>query len=296
MKRTNSVSGVIFDIFNYIILSLFMLMCIYPFYYIFIYSISEPSKVVAGITLLPAGFTLDNYRKILELPGIGHAALISVLRTGIGTFITVCCCTFFAYLLTKREMFLRKFIYRFLIVTMYFSAGLIPWYLTMRTLHLNNNFLLYVLPGAISAFDIILIKTYIEQLPPALEEAAIIDGAGYLTVFRKIILPLSGPIVATIVVFEAVGQWNSWQDNFFLVQNENLTTLQLMLYNYLNQASQIASQSMQDLTRGGIKNIQITPETVRMTITMIVTLPIIFVYPFMQRYFVKGIVLGAVKG
>lgn len=295
MKRTSNVSGVIFDIINYLILALFMLMCIYPFYYIFIYSISEPSKVAAGVTLLPAGFTLDNYRKIFELPGIAHAAMISVLRTVIGTSITICCCTFFAYLLTKREMFLRKIIYRFLIVTMYFSAGLIPWYLTMRMLHLNNNFLLYVLPGAISAFDIVLIKTYIEQLPPALEEAAIIDGAGYLTVFRKIILPLSGPIVATIVIFEAVNQWNAWQDNFFLVQDENLTTLQLMLYNYLNQASAIASQSMQDLTRGA-KAIKITPETVRMTITMIVTLPIIFIYPFMQKHFVKGIMLGAVKG
>ena len=296
MNRKASVSGTIFDVLNYFLLTVFMFACIYPFYYIFIYSISDPVLAQRGITLLPAGFSLTNYERIFQLKGILNAATVSVLRTVIGTSITVSCCTFFAYLLTKPEMLFRKFIYRYLIITMYFSAGLIPWYLTMKMLHMNNNFLLYVIPGAISAYDIILIKTFIEQLPVALEEAARIDGAGYLKVFAKIIFPLSMPIVATIAVFESVGQWNAWQDNFFLVQNENLKTLQLMLYDFLNQANAIAQQSMLELSRNKTSKIKITPAAIRMTITMIVTLPIIFVYPFMQKYFVKGIMLGAVKG
>ncbi len=177
---------------------------------------------------------------------------------------------------------------------MYFSSGLIPWYLTMKLYHLNNTFLVYVLPTAISAYYIVLLKTFIEQLPESLEESAKLDGAGYLQIFSKIVFPLSKPIVATITVFAAVAQWNNWFDNYILVSSDHLKTLQLMLYEYLNEASAIATMSNTERNQGIM--VQITPEAVRMTITMVVTMPILFIYPLMQKHFVKGIMLGAVKG
>jgi putative aldouronate transport system permease protein len=297
MQKAKRLSGgdIAFNTVTILIMILLMLLCVYPFYYVFIYSISDPVAAQKGIILLPRSPTLSNYRQVFELKGISGALVISVLRTLIGTGLTIFCCSFFAYLVTKENMIGRKFIYRMTIVTMYFSSGLIPWYLTMKLYHLNNNFLVYVIPTALSAYYIVLLKTFIEQLPPSLEESAKLDGAGYFKIFSRIIFPLSKPIVATIAVFAAVGQWNSWFDNYILVSSDNLKTLQLVLYEFLNQASSIATMTNSERNTGAAA-IQITPEAVSMTITMVVTLPILFVYPFMQKYFVKGIMLGAVKG
>ncbi|MGN7413146.1 carbohydrate ABC transporter permease [Paenibacillus sp. SAF-068] len=284
-----------FTLFNYIVLSLLVIITIYPFYYIFIYSISDPIEVQKGVYFWPAGFSLEAYQATVKLPGIMDAAIVSVSRTVLGTLITVFCCSFFAYLITKEEMPFRKIIYRFVLITMYFNAGFIPWYLTMKTYGLQNNFLLYIIPSAMSGFNIILIKTFIEQLPASLEESAKIDGAGYFRIYRSIIFPLSMPIIATIAVFSAVGQWNTWFDNFFLVENPKLQTLQLVLYNFLNQSSNLSNMTTDELTRGDVVR-TLTPQSIRMTITMLVTLPIVLVYPMLQRYFVKGIMMGAVKG
>lgn len=284
-----------FDLVNYALLTLFVLICIYPFYYVFIYSISDPAKVVQGIFLAPAGFELGTYKNILMLPYIKTAFIVSIARTVVGTLLTIVCCSFFSYLLTKDRMLLRKFVYRLLVVTLYINAGLIPWYITMKMLHLDDSFLLYVLPSAVSGFNVILIKTYIEQLPAALEESAMIDGAGYLTLFWRVIFPLCKPIVATVAIFAAVGQWNNWMDNYFLVHSQHLKTLQLTLYEFLNSASSLANMDASSITKNA-QNVKMTPETIKMTTTMIVTFPILLVYPFMQRYFVKGIMLGAIKG
>ena len=292
-KRNTAVAG--FDVINAVMLLLFTFICIYPFYYIFIYSLSDPIGSQKGVYLLPVGVTLQNYINIFHLKGLANSAFVSISRTLAGTALTAVCCTFFAYLVTKKQLYCRKAVYRFVIISMYFNAGLIPWYLTMKMFHLNNNFLVYILPYIISAYYVILIKTFIEQLPQSLEESAKIDGAGLITTFVKLIFPLSMPIIATITVFAAVAQWNTWFDNFFLVQNPRLNTLQLLLYNYLSEANRIAQASSEDLARGTVIS-KMTPETVRMTITMVVTFPILFVYPFMQKYFVKGIMLGAVKG
>ena len=283
------------DLVNAFLLLIYAFICIYPFYYILIYSFSDPIESQKGVYLLPVGVTLQNYIKIFQLKGLAVSALVSIARTLAGTALTAVSCTFFAYLVTKKQMYFRKAIYRFVVISMYFNAGLIPWYLTMKMLHLNNNFLVYILPYTISAYYVILLKTFIEQLPPALEESATLDGAGLITIFVKLVFPLSMLIIATISVFAAVAQWNTWFDNYFLVQNPNLKTLQLLLYEYLSEADRVAKASTEDLTRG-LATKKMTPETVRMTITMVVTFPILFVYPFMQKYFVKGIMLGAVKG
>jgi len=278
---------------------LFVFLCLYPFWYIFIYSISDPRFVNLGVELLPRGFTLFLYRQVLAMKGIGHALFISTARTVIGTLATVFSCSLMGFLFTKQEMPARKFLYRMLIITMYVSGGLIPYFLLIRSYGLVNNFLVYIVPGMVSAFNVVLVKTFIEQLPASLEESAMLDGASYFTVFTRIIFPLSMPIIATIAVFSAVGQWNSWFDNYlFAGNNIRLRTLQLMLYNILNEAQRLADQ-MNNPSGGTIidpKRMTLTPTGVRMTITMLVTLPILIVYPFMQRFFIKGIMLGAVKG
>ena len=164
----------------------------------------------------------------------------------------------------------------------------------MRMYGLKDNFWLYIIPGAVNAFFLILTKTFIEQLPGSMEESAKIDGAGFFTIFSRIIMPLCRPIIATITVFCAVGQWNSWQDNYFLVGNPHLQTLQLILYTYLTKAQALAGMMSigvnMDLTK------QLTPLSVQMSITVITVIPIMLVYPFLQKQFAKGIMMGAIKG
>lgn len=295
MKTKKSRSEMAGNIFIYLICILLMVVCIYPFYYVLIYSISDPAEAAKGIFLLPKGFSLNTYKGILKLNDILGAYMVSIARTFLGTGITILCSSFFAYLVTNQKMYYRKFVYRFVIITMYINAGLIPWYLTMKMYHLQNNFLLYILPGAISAYYVILLKTYMESLPKELEESAKIDGAGMVTIFAKIIFPLSKPIVATVGVFSMVGQWNQWQDNYFLVTDAKLQTLQMVLYNYLNQANRFQSMSSSAIDASAVTS-SITPTSVKMCITVLVVLPIMCVYPFLQRYFVKGIMMGAVKG
>lgn len=283
------------DVIVYIILTLFMLMCIYPFYYVIIYSISDPNQASSGLFFLPKGFSLTTFKGILLLNDIPRAMVISVGRSILGAALTIIGSSFFAYLVTNENMIGRRVIYRLVVLTMYLNAGLIPWYMTMKTYHLQNNFLLYILTGFVTAYYVILIKTYIESLPKELEESAMIDGAGIITRYTRIVMPLSKPIIATIGVYAIVGQWNAWTDNYFLVTDAKLQTLQMILYNYLNQANRFQQMSSSAMDASAAASM-ITPSSVKMCITVIVVVPIMCVYPFLQRYFVKGIMMGAVKG
>ncbi len=290
---------VFYQIANTGLLLLFALICIYPFYYIIINSLSDPMETAKGVYFWPRGITLSSYDQLMQIPSIFQSVFISVARTVVGTIITVFCSAFIGYMVTKKELPLRSTIYRLIIVTMFFNSGLIPWYMLMKTLSLKNNFLLYVLPGAVSAFFIILVKTYIESLPASLEESAQIDGAGIWTLFFKIIFPLSLPIIACIAVFTAVGQWNSWADNFYLVTDSNLNTLQYLLYtNLKSNMADMMRTSASGTTQGAAlaSSGKVTPMSLRYAITVITVFPIMLLYPFMQKYFVKGIMLGAVKG
>ena len=286
-----------FIIINYTIFGIFTLMCIIPFYYLFINTISDNDLVRRGlIRLIPRGFHLSNYEQVIKLRGLSQAAFISVSRTLLGTVLTVLASGFVGYLFTKQIMWGRRFWYRFIIITMYFSAGLVPWYMNMVMLRLTNNFLAYIIPGIMAPFSIILVKTYIESIPPSLEESAAIDGAGTILIFRKIIIPLTTPILATIAIFGAVGHWNSFMDTLFLMTDERLFTLQFVLWRYLNEANYLAS-IMRSGTAAAVDVSQaLTPRTIQMTISMIVVFPILLAYPFLQRYFVKGIMVGAIKG
>lgn len=282
-----------FDALNVLFLTLFTLACIYPFYYMLCYAFSDSTLANRGITFYPRGFTLQNFIEIFKLETLPHAFLVSVCRTVWGSVVTLLCCCFFSYLVSKREMYFQKFIYRFVVITMYVSGGLIPTYLVFRAYGLRNTMWVYILPSALNAYYVILIKTFIEQLPSSLEEAAIIDGAGIFTCFFRVILPLSKPIVATIAVFSMVAQWNSWFDAHIYMTKEQYYPLQYILYNFLQEAQRAAAALQESGEAGGLS---ITPNSLRMTITAVSTFPILLVYPFMQRYFVKGIMIGAVKG
>jgi ABC-type glycerol-3-phosphate transport system permease component len=181
---------------------------------------------------------------------------------------------------------------------MYFGAGVIPTFLTYRLIGIYNTFWAYALPALVTPFNLILCKTYIESMPPSLEESAEIDGAGYIRRYLFIILPLCKPILATIAVFSAVGQWNSFMDTVLYIKDSRLFTLQYILYNYLNQANAIAEILRSDPAAMAEMDISsmLTPTTVKYTICMVTILPILVVYPFFQKYFVKGIMIGAVKG
>ncbi len=288
------------SVVTYMIFALLAFVCIYPFYYIFINTISDNSLSEKGkILFFPQGIHLMNYLNASKIPGLLAATGISLSRTIIGTLLTVFIAAFLGFMFSRDTLWKRKFWYRLIVLTMYFNAGIIPWYLTMRNLHLTNNFLAYVLPTMVSPFFIILTKTFVESIPRELQQAAEIDGAGTLTVFYKIILPVIKPILATISIFSAVGQWNSFQDTLLLVTDSKLYTLQFILYQYINQASSLSSFINNSANGQGIEvalaHMQ-TTTSIRMTVTILVVTPIILVYPFFQRFFVKGIMIGAVKG
>ena len=290
-----SLSRKVFVVLNGLFFILLAVLCVYPLWYVLIQSLSSGNTGKA--VFLPEGFTLDNYAQVFKMKNVAGALGISVLRTVVGTVCTVTACMLLGYLFTKQDMPYRKFLYRMMIVTMYVSGGLIPTYLVIKSYGLLNNFWVYILPGGGSAYYVILTKTFIEQLPQAIEESAMIDGASPLTIFARIILPISLPIVATISVYAAVSQWNSWFDNhMYALTNKKIMTLQYMLYKYLNEAERVAKEIKEMSDVNAASQAMLTPRGVRMTVTVISVVPVLFVYPFLQRFFVKGIMIGAVKG
>lgn len=298
-KYKLSPGDILFEVLNYLVFTLFTIACIFPFYYLFINTISNNDMVLKGtINFIPRGIHLGNYLALLNVGDLSTAFLVSVSRTVLGTALMVMASALVGYLVTKQEMWGRKFWYRFLVITMYFNAGIIPVFLNMQMLGLTNSFWVYIIPGIVAPYNIILVKTYIESIPSDLEESASIDGASHMTIFRKIIWPLCKPILATIAIFGAVGHWNSFTDSLIYMQSApNLYTLQHRLYIYLNQASNLKSlmQSGGAVSEAAIQS-ALSGKIIKYTISMVTVIPILLVYPFMQRYFEEGIMLGAVKG
>ncbi len=282
-----------------LVFSVFTLLCIFPFYYLFINTISDNDLVSSGaVNFYPQGIHFNNYIALRNVSDLGSSALVTVARTIIGTALMVLTSAWAGYLVTKQKMWHKSLWYRLLVITMYFNAGLVPWYMNMMMLGLTNNFLAYIIPGMVAPYNIILVKTYIESIPAALEESAVIDGAGPFKVFLSIIWPLSIPILATIAIFGAVGNWNSFQDSLLLMSNRpDLYTLQHRLYTYLNTSSNLGAlmSGSGGVSTQAVQNM-LNTKVIKYTISMVTIIPILLVYPFMQRYFVKGIMLGAVKG
>ncbi|WP_019909433.1 carbohydrate ABC transporter permease [Paenibacillus sp. HW567] len=300
IKMQVSTTDKVISVTNYILFSLFAFICIYPFYSIIINTISANDLSAKGeIVFLPKQIHFQNYIDVFKIPGLWNAFVVSLGRTVIGTILTVGASAFLGFMFAQEDMWGKKFWYRFTIITMFFSAGIIPWYLTMRSLHLTNNFLAYILPSIVAPFFIILVKTFVESTPKELQQAASIDGAGTITIFYKVILPISKPILATVAIFSAVNQWNSFQDTLLLVTDSKLYSLQFILYNYINQASSLSTMvNLQNAGSTAMASLATkqTTTSIRMTVTIIVVAPILLVYPIFQRFFVKGIIIGAVKG
>ena len=281
-----------------IIFTIAAILCMYPFYYVIINSISANDISARGdVIFWPKGLHFHNFTSAFKIEGLPRAFLISILRTVIGTSFTVMASAYLGYMFTLEKMWLRKVWYRIIIATMYFNAGVIPMYLIMRQLHLTNNFWVYILPVIVSPFNLVLTKTFVEAVPREMLEAAEIDGAGTIKIFTSIIIPVIKPIMATVAIFSAVGQWNAFQDTLIYCTDNKLYPLQFVLYQYLNQASSLASLAQSTTSTQSLAAAAATSQTttsVRMTITVIVVLPIMLIYPIFQKYFEKGIMIGAV--
>ena len=306
-KRKNSIlitkDEKFLRIISYLFVIVYVVICFYPFWNVFINSIASKEESVRGVYFFPKAPTVKVYKDLLFDGSFLRSVGVSFARTVLSTVGCLVFSAMFAFLITQENLPYRKFIYRFAIITMYVSGGIIPWYLVMKAYGLYNTFFVYVVPNLLGVYYCILIKTYIESLPPALIEAARIDGAGFVTVFFKIVLPLSKPILATVALYQAVGQWNAYQDNNLLVQDQALQTVQMTLYNYIHNAESVA-KAMQQAAMSGADITEIaknaanatTADTVRNATTVMSMLPIMMVYPFLQKYFAKGIMMGAVKG
>ncbi len=287
--------NILIDTVVYILSFLIAVVTVYPFLNVLALSLNDYIDTVkGGIYIFPRKFTLQNYLYVLQNKFLLTGLKNSVLRTVLGTGFSLICSTMLAYTLSRRDFIARKFFSVLVIITMYVGGGLIPDYLLIMNLKLSNSFWVYIFPMLLSAWNVFILRSFIEGIPGALEEAAIVDGANDLTIFFRVILPLCTPALATIGLYCAVGQWNAWFDtymyNFF---DRSLTTLQYELMKILRESQ--TDSIMEDVLAGSESAARVSPESIKMAITIIVTLPIVCVYPFIQKFFVKGVTLGAVK-
>ena len=295
-KMKQSAGSRIFDICNIVFMVLFCITVLIPFWDVLVRSFSRAQDIsYMHINLVPKVWTLDAYKQCFQDSEIVMAFVISVLRTVSGTAVHALVCCMAAYALTRTEMPFRRFITAVLLIPMFFSAGMIPAYLNMKRLGLLNNFLVYILPSGFSIYNTIIIRNYFFSIDKGMEEAASIDGASQVRIFTSIIMPLSKPVIATVALWQMVGQWNAWFDNMvYCRRSANLTTLQYLLRRMLD------SLTASTTTASGVEAIgalvDSNPDTVKAATTILVVVPIVAVYPFLQKYFVQGIMVGAVKG
>ncbi len=298
VKKKAKRRDVVFPIVNTIILILLMVITLYPVLNTVAISFNDSLDALkGGIGIWPRIFSTDSYKELITDPAIYRAFWVSLWKTVITTILNLFFTSMLSYALSRKEYVLRKFITTVLVLTMYINAGMIPNYLLVsRFLKLGNTFWVYIIPTMFSCFNMIVIRTYIVGLPEALVESARIDGAGDIRTFFQIILPLCLPVMATVALFVAVGAWNSWFDTYlYCGSKKNLYTLQYLLKMKLasTQASSNAANTSADALANSVK---VAPITIRASITVVSTVPILVVYPFLQKYFVTGMALGSVKG
>ncbi|HIY58761.1 MAG TPA: carbohydrate ABC transporter permease [Candidatus Tetragenococcus pullicola] len=293
-QGTNALEKVgITDIVMAVVLFLLCLTCILPFIHIAAKSVSSNTAVLArSVYLWPKGINFDAYVSIIKDGSMIYSILYSVIVTVVFTALgmVVCICT--AYPLSKKRLKGRKFFTFFFMFPMYFSAGIIPQYLLYQDLGILNTVWVLILPLIYSAYNMLIMKTYFQaNIPDSLEESAILDGASNFQILVRIVLPLSKPIMATLSLFYAVGRWNSYADNMYFIRAENLKMVQYKLYQMVASATEAQTTTLSEAAA-----VQSTPEVLQAAAVMFVTIPIIIVYPFLQKYFVKGAMIGAVKG
>ncbi|OBZ17209.1 MULTISPECIES: carbohydrate ABC transporter permease [Bacillales] len=274
----------------YFILIFLSLLCLLPFLYVVAVSVTPESEVLRrGIVIIPESFTFLAYKEVFISHGIGQAYKITLFRTIVGTVLNVFFTVIAAYPLSKKYLPGRSSFLLFIVFTMMFGGGLIPTYLLIRSLGLLDSPWVLIIPHLISAFNLVIIKGFFEQLPAEIEESARVDGASELQSLWRIVLPLSMPVLSTISLFYAVGHWNSYFDAIVYINDSNFMPLQVILRNILLN---VATQSADSLANSGA----VSTFAVQMAAVVVTTVPILIVYPFMQKHFTKGVLLGSVKG
>jgi len=294
MKRT--LEDKIVDTVNYILLAIIFVVTAYPFYYLIVISFNEGLDAsLGGIYFWPRKLSLVNYTTLLSDPKWINAFFVSVARAVVGTILGVLFTCLVAYGLAKKDLVFKNVYFSLFIIGMYVSGGLIPFYVVLRSLHLLNTFWVYVVPSMLNIFLLLIAISFFRELPVELEESARIDGAHELRIFASIILPISKPLLATMALFIGVGQWNAWLDSAYYVQNENLRTLTYRMIEVINAASvplDLQGPAVEYATRAA----QATPFSLQITAMVVAIVPILCVYPFLQKYFVQGATIGALKG
>ena len=288
MRKKKTAADIIFVTCNTLFMLAFVIVTLYPVLNTLALSFND------GIAAVRGKFTLQNYRTVFSKQNMITGAVVTVLRTILGTGFALASNALLAFIVSRKNFLFRSQLSLFWVITMYVNGGMIPVFLLYKNLHLTGTFWVYVVPGAVSAFNMLVLRTYMQGLPDSLEESAQLDGAGYFTIFVKIISPLCKPVYATVALFVAVYQWNSWFDAMLYNRMKSqYTTLQYELMKLLNSVMQ------QSGSADGAKNVAsasaVTPITVRAAATIITMLPIVCLYPFLQRYFVAGLTIGGVK-
>lgn len=299
MKRTTE--DIVIDVIVFIIMITVFIATVYPFYYCLVISFNEGIDASrGGIFLWPRKFTLENYKAVFSNEQLLSGFGVTIARTIIGTVLSLFFTGLFAYSLSHKNLLFKNIYITLMIIAMYFSGGLIPYFVLLKHLRLLNTFWVYIIPSLLSSFNAIIMMSFFREIPNELEESARIDGANDLTIFFRIIFPVSSPVFATVALFNGVGHWNNWFDAAFFVNNRKLKTAAFMLMELINQANLTAVQqgvAVSEAERSATYATQtFTAETIRMSTMIVVVVPIICVYPFLQRYFVKGIMIGSIKG
>ncbi|EMS70102.1 carbohydrate ABC transporter permease [Ruminiclostridium cellobioparum] len=291
-----TISERVFNLVNIVFLSLLTLACIYPLLYVVFASLSDPGLLMQheGLLLSPQGFTLKGYSLVLKNPNIGIGFYNTVFYVVVGTFISMILTCFGAYALSRRQVYFAKPILIVITITMFFSGGLIPFYLTVKGLGLYNSYWAVILPSAINTWNLIVMRTSFMELPASLEESARIDGANDFTILFRIIIPLSKAIIAVMVLFYAIGMWNSWFNAAIFLNDRKYYPIQLVLREILIQGDK--GNMLQVMNGVSAQSESMYRQLVQYTTIVIATVPILFVYPFLQKYFVKGVIVGSLKG
>lgn len=292
-KKKTSMGNHIFVICNTLFMIAFVVITLYPVLNTLAISLNDGTDALrGGIYLIPRKWTFKNYMTVFQKQNLLTGAYVSVARTMIGTILSLFGSAVLAFVVSRKRFMFKRELSLFWVVTMYVNGGMIPTFLLFKTLGLTNSFGVYVIPGMFSAFNMLVIRTYMNGLPDSIEESAQLDGAGYTTIFVKIISPLCKPVYATVALFVAVGQWNSWFDAMLYNRmSSHLTTLQYELMKLLSSVTNQSSSAEAMKNAAG----NVTPTSVRAAATIITMLPIVCLYPFLQRYFVSGLTIGGVK-
>lgn len=294
MTIKRSIGEHIFDTVNYMLMALLACAFIYPLLYCLFASISDPKllNMHQGPLLQPLGFSLEAYKLVFENQLFMRGLINTVFYVLAGTALNLLLTSLAAFVLSRKGYLWKKSMMIYIVITMYFSGGLIPFYLVVKNLELINTPWAILLPGAVNVFNLIIMRTFFQSIPDALEESAVIDGANDFTIFSKVILPLSMPVVAVMIIYYGVARWNEWFNAMIFLSDTTWQPLQLLLRNILNQND--AAKFLKNVT--DMAEAQQRARLIKYALIMITTVPIVFVYPFVQKYFIKGVMIGSLKG